>query len=129
MSVELDHILIPSRDRNAAAKQLATLFDVPWAPAKIGPFTAVYVNRGLTIDFDEWQDEFPKGHYCFRVTEREFDAILQRIKQAGISFRGSPHGPNDNVVNTSMGGKIAYWNEPDGHVWEILTQSYARISS
>lgn len=87
---------------------------------------AVYVNDGLTLDFDEWQEDFPKGHYCFRVTEAEFDAIVQRIKDAGIPFRGGPHGPNDNTVNESMGGRIVYWSEPDGHVWEMLTQSYAR---
>ena len=49
-----------------------------------------------------------------------------RIKDAGIPFRGGPHGPNDNTVNESGAGRIVYWNEPDGHVWEILTQSYAR---
>jgi catechol 2,3-dioxygenase-like lactoylglutathione lyase family enzyme len=126
MTIALDHILIPSRNRNAAAERLATLLGVPWAPAQLGPFTAVYVNDGLTIDFDEWQDDFPKGHYCFRVTETEFDAILRRIIEAGISFRSTPHEPSDNTVNESMGGRIVYWNEPDGHVWEILTRSYAR---
>lgn len=129
MAIALDHILIPSRNRNAAAARLASLLGVPWAPAQVGPFSAVYVNDGLTIDFDEWQEDFPKGHYCFRVTEAEFDAILQRIKDAGIPFRGGPHGPNDNTVNESMGGRIVYWDEPDGHVWEILTQSYARAPS
>ena len=29
-------------------------------------------------------------------------------------------------VNTSLGGRIVYWNVPDGHQWEILTVSYAR---
>jgi hypothetical protein len=24
------------------------------------------------------------------------------------------------------GGRIVYWNEPDGHQWEMLTVSYAR---
>ena len=26
----------------------------------------------------------------------------------------------------AFSGTLAYWNEPDGHVWEILTVSYAR---
>jgi hypothetical protein len=29
-------------------------------------------------------------------------------------------------VNTAHGGRIVYWSEPDGHVWEALTVSYAR---
>jgi hypothetical protein len=36
------------------------------------------------------------------------------------------HGPTDMQVNTQYGGRIVYWSEPDGHVWEALTVSYAR---
>jgi predicted lactoylglutathione lyase len=28
-----------------------------------------------------------------------------------------------------MGGRNIYWNDADGHVWEILTVSYARPRS
>jgi catechol 2,3-dioxygenase-like lactoylglutathione lyase family enzyme len=124
--VQLDHIMIPSRNKQAAARQLAAVLGVEWAPARVGPFAAVHVNDGLTIDFDEWQQDFPKGHYCFRVTEAEFQTILDRIRAAGIEYRSLPHGPEDNKVNTSLGSKIVYWGQPDGHVWELLTVSYAR---
>jgi catechol 2,3-dioxygenase-like lactoylglutathione lyase family enzyme len=65
-------------------------------------------------------------HYCFRVSEDEFDAILARLKAHGIPFRGSVRGPNDGRINTEYGGRMVYWNEPDGHQWEMLTVSYAR---
>jgi hypothetical protein len=42
------------------------------------------VNDGLTIDFDEWTDPFPMIHYCFRVSQDDFNIILERIKAAGI---------------------------------------------
>ena len=29
-------------------------------------------------------------------------------------------------INTHYGGRMIYWNVPDGHQWEILTVSYAR---
>ena len=29
-------------------------------------------------------------------------------------------------VNPAFGGRLVYWSEPDGHVWEALTVSYAR---
>jgi len=29
-------------------------------------------------------------------------------------------------VNMQHGGRIVYWNVPDGHVWEALTISYVR---
>ena len=126
MSIELDHLLVPSRDRFAAAKQLADLLGVPWAETGVGPFCPVYVNDGLTLDFDQAEEGFPVLHYCFRVAQDEFDAVLARIRAAGIAYRSTPHGATDMQVNTQHGGSIAYWNEPDGHVWELLTVSYAR---
>jgi catechol 2,3-dioxygenase-like lactoylglutathione lyase family enzyme len=126
VAIELDHIMVPSRDRNAAAEQLASILGVEWAPANVGPFTAVYVNSSLTIDFDEWQEDFPKGHYCFRVDDDNFEEVLSRLKSAEIPYRSQPHGADDYQVNTSLCGKIVYWNQPDGHVWELLTKSYAR---
>ena len=129
MAVHLDHLMIPSRNREAAARRLAEILGVTWAPARIGPFTAVHVNDGLTIDFDEWAGEFPKGHYCFRVTEPEFHVILARLSASGIAYRSLPHGPDDRQVNTSLGSHIVYWGEPDGHVWELLTESYARAAA
>lgn len=126
MAAHLDHMIIPSRNRVASAKLLAGLFDVPWAESGLGPFSPVYVNDGLTLDFDETDEPFPVSHYAFRVEPEEFDAILGRIEAAGIDYRSTPHGAVDHQVNTQHGGKIVYWNEPDGHVWEILTVSYAR---
>jgi catechol 2,3-dioxygenase-like lactoylglutathione lyase family enzyme len=126
MTLQLDHLLVPSRNRVAAARLLAQVLGVPWAEAGVGPFSAVYVNDGLTLDFDEVGGACPVQHYAFRVTPAEFDAILGRIRAAGLPFRSTPHGPMDNQVNQDHGGHIAYWSEPDGHVWEILTQSYAR---
>lgn len=126
MTIELDHLLVPSRDRFAAARQLAGLLGVPWSETGIGPFCPVFVNDGLTLDFDQAEGEFPVQHYCFRVSQDEFDAILARIRAAGIPYRSTPQGAADMRINTYNGGNIVYWNEPDGHVWELLTISYAR---
>lgn len=127
MAIELDHIIVPSKDRVAAAKLIAQLLDVPWsAQGSVGPFSPVYVNAGLTLDFDEWDEPVPAQHYCFRVADEQFDRILGRLRAAGISYRSRPHGPADNEVNTAFGGRLLYWSEPDGHAWEILTVSYER---
>ncbi len=105
---------------------LAELLGVPWAETGVGPFAPVFVNDGLTLDFIDTDDAFPVYHFCFRVGEQEFDAILGRIRAAGIKFRSAVRGPQDMQVNTGLGGRIVYWNEPDGHQWEMLTVSYAR---
>lgn len=119
--------MVPARDKIAAARLLGELLGVPWSETTAGaPFSAVYVNDGLTFDFDQWTDPFPLIHYCFRVTEEEFDSILERIKGAGIRYRSNVHGAVDFQVNSWNGGRGVYWNEPDGHQWEMLTVSYAR---
>ena len=126
MTVHLDHVMVSCHDRVAAAKLLADLLDVPWSATGVGPFSPVFVNAGLTLDFDETPEPYSLIHYCFRVEPDEFDAILGRIRAAGIAFRSAVHGPVDMQVDTRHGGRIAYWNEPAGHQWEILTVSYAR---
>ncbi|HZN05033.1 MAG TPA: VOC family protein [Candidatus Polarisedimenticolia bacterium] len=127
MSIALDHLIVPSRDRRGAAETLAGVLGVPWAESgAAGPFSPVYVSDGLTLDFDQADGPFPVQHYCFRVAEADFDGIVARLKTRGIPYRSTPHGPVDMKINTDHGGRIVYWNEPDGHVWEALTVSYAR---
>jgi hypothetical protein len=124
MTVHLDHTIVPSRSKVKSAKLLADLLGVSWAPSGVGPFAPVYVNDGLTLDFIDTDEDFPVYHFCFRVSQNEFDSILDRLKAAGIKYRSEVRGPVDMQVNRQYGN--VYWNEPDGHQWEMLTVSYAR---
>ena len=83
MPIELDHTIVPSRNKVASAKLLAELLDVPWAETGLGPFSPVFVNSGLTLDFIDTEVAFEVYHFCFRVSDVEFDAILARIQAAG----------------------------------------------
>ena len=126
MTIQLDHTIVPSQTRDASGRRLAELLGVPCGPAKAGPFFAVYVNDGLTLDFIQADEPYPVYHFCFRVGEEEFDQILARIRAAGIPYRSDVGGLMNMQINTTYGGRMIYWNEPDGHQWEILTVSYAR---
>lgn len=99
MTIELDHVIVSAKDRRVSARRLADLLGVRWAPSGAGPFSPVYVNDGLTLGF---------------------------IDDDGIPYRSTVRGPDDSQVNTAYGRRMVYWNEPDGHPWEILTVSYAR---
>lgn len=124
--IELDHIMVPSRDRRAAAELIARILNVPWSETGVGPFCPVFVNDHLTLDIDQSEGDPPLSHYCFRLGEKEFDALLERLRALGIDYRSTPMGPVDMTINTHMGGRLVYWSQPDGHVWEALTISYAR---
>ena len=126
MAVQLDHTIVPSRSQEKSAQLLAQLLGVPWAERALGPFSPVFVNEGLTLDFQNTDEAFPIYHFAFRVSDEEFDAILGRLQERGIDWRSTVFGPVDHKVDTRFGGRIAYWNVPDGHMWEILTVSYAR---
>jgi catechol 2,3-dioxygenase-like lactoylglutathione lyase family enzyme len=127
MAIQLDHVIVPSHDRLAAARFLAELLDVPWAKSQ-GTFTPVYVNDALTLDFAD-REQFERHHLCFRVSDEQFDGIHGRIEARRVPYRAHPHGDNDMRINTRLGGKNLYWEDADGHVWEILTVSYARAAA
>jgi catechol 2,3-dioxygenase-like lactoylglutathione lyase family enzyme len=127
MAILLDHLIVPSRDPVASARSLASLLGTPWEDAR-GHFTPVYVNDTLTLDFAE-REAFGSHHYCFHVSDEEFDQIFARVREAGITYRSSPRGPDDLALNTRMGGRNFYWTDRDGHIWEVLTVSYARRES
>ena len=126
-TIQLDHVIVPSHDRLAGAKLLADLLGVPWRESQ-GTFTPVYVNENLTLDFAE-REQFESHHFCFHVSDDDFDAIFGRIQAARITYRSRPHGRDDMQINTRLGGKNVYWPDADGHLWEILTVSYARADS
>lgn len=130
MSIQLDHVIVHAFDRVASAGRLAQLLGVPWsADGGPGPFSAVYVNDSLTLDFDQMDGPFPVGHFAFQVTPERFKEILGRLQAAGIAYRSSPGGPADRQVGSHGGGQLVYWGDPPGHIWEILTVSYARRSA
>ena len=124
MAIVMDHLIVPAHDPVKSAGLLADLLGVGWETGR-GHFTPVYVNEELTLDFAR-RDRFESHHYCFRVGDAEFDAIFARIQAAGIVHRSQPNGPDDRQINTRLGGRNVYWNDANGHVWEILTVSYAR---
>jgi hypothetical protein len=124
MAIDLDHTIVPARNRDASARLLAETLGVPCGPATIGPFYEVYLNEGTTLDFIQADEPFPVYHFCFRVGPAEFAAILGRLKEKNIPFRSQVRGETDNKVDPTYGN--CYWNEPEGHMWEMLQVSYAR---
>ncbi len=127
MGIELDHAIAPARDKVAAAKRLGELLGVSWAPSGAGPFSLVYISDSFTLDFRaDGINPSRSITSCFRVSDAEFDAIHGRLVAEGIPYRSNVHGPVDMKINTDYGGRMLYWNVPEGHQWEILTHSYAR---
>ena len=62
-------------------------------------------------------------HYAFLVSEAEFDAATERLRERGIPIYADPwHGTAGH--NTNDGGRGAYFDSPEGHNLEVLTRPY-----
>ncbi len=121
MTIELDHTIVPSRDKEAAARFFSRIFGLSYndnGPAS--HFAAVRVNETLTLDFNEASD-FESHHYAFKVGETEFDTIFGRIKADGVIYGSGPRSSEDMQINHRHGGRGLYFRDPDGHLLEILT--------
>jgi len=120
MTVTLNHTIVPVRDKAAAAKFFADIFGLK--RGRMGYFAPVRLNKSLTLLFSDEDDEkFESHHYAFHVSEREFDAILRRVKEAKLAFGSAPWSLADGKLNDWGGGRGVYFRDPDGHVLELMT--------
>lgn len=123
MTVQLNHTIIPARDKKESARFLSEILGLP-EPFSVGPFMAVQVDS-LTLDFvDAGEGEIESRHYAFQVSEEEFDQIFARIAQREIPYWADPHKNQPQEINTRDGGRGCYFPDPDGHWLEILTRPY-----
>jgi hypothetical protein len=118
MAVQLNHTIVNSSDKQRSARLLAELLDLP-DPVPYGPFLGVQVSNDVTLDFFDAGTVHPQ-HYAFLVGEDVFG----RIKQRGLPYWADPHHTRPNEHNTNDGGRGVYWDDPDGHVLEIITVPY-----
>ena len=84
MAIQLNHTIIPARDAKASAAWLSEILGRD-APTRFGPFWAVALDNGATLDFQDSHEAIPVEHYAFLVSEGEFDAIFERIRARGLS--------------------------------------------
>jgi len=123
MAVRLNHTIVHASDREATASFLTEILGLPQATT-YGPFLVVEVDNDVSLDVMADSGEISAQHYAFLVGEDDFDAILDRIKTRGLPYWADPHHQVPDQINTNDGGRGIYWDDPDGHVLEIITRPY-----
>jgi catechol 2,3-dioxygenase-like lactoylglutathione lyase family enzyme len=96
-------------------------------PADIGwgrPVAASPADNGVSLDFAETSGEITAQHYAFLVGEEEFDAAFGRIRDHGLPYWADPGQRQQGAINRRDGGRGLYFEDPDGHLLEILTRPY-----
>jgi catechol 2,3-dioxygenase-like lactoylglutathione lyase family enzyme len=125
MTVKLNHTIVHSLDQRAAAEFLADVLGLP-APKPFGPFLDVEVGNEVTLAFlDADGMEIQMQHYAFLVSEAEFDQIFGRVKKRGLKYWADPGRTQEGRINRHFGGRGVYFQDPSGHLLEIITQPYA----
>jgi catechol 2,3-dioxygenase-like lactoylglutathione lyase family enzyme len=119
MTITLNHTIVPARDKVKSARFFAQIFGVRYG-GRDDYFAPVRVNKTLTFLF-QTDRKFESHHYAFHVSNREFDAIFCRIKKAGIVYGSAPWSLDDGKLNDWGGGRGLYFEDPNGHVLELMT--------
>ena len=123
MTIKLNHTIVHARDKRASAQFLSEILGLP-APVPFGPFMGVQTGNEVTLDYLDTDEELTIEHYAFLVSESEFDEIFARIKARKVAYFADPGRQHRNQINTRDGGRGVYFEDPNGHVLEILTRPY-----
>ena len=122
MTIQLNHTIVHARDKQASARFLAGILGVPVGP-EAGPFVMVPLANNVTLDFMDAETVRPQ-HYAFLITEDEFDAAHERLLDTGVRRWADPDRTQPDEINHRDGGRGVYFEDPDGHFMEMLTQPY-----
>jgi catechol 2,3-dioxygenase-like lactoylglutathione lyase family enzyme len=123
MTVKLNHTIVAAHDHAKSALFLTEILGLE-PPSILGPFALVPAGDGLTLDFMKTDGEITSQHYAFLVSETEFDQIFARIKQRGLTYWADPHQTMRDQINQWDDGRGVYFEDPNGHLLEILTRPY-----
>ena len=123
MSVQLNHTIVWSRDKRKSARFLTELLGLP-APGRFGPFLVVELSNGVSLDFHDADGEIASQHLAFLIGEDEFDQVLGRIRERGIEYWADPGQRKAGRINRNDGGRGLYFEDPDGHLLEVITRPY-----
>jgi len=123
MSIQLNHTIVSCRDQPRSAAFLTGILGLPPA-TRFGRFLMVEADNGVSLDFAETSGQITPQHYAFLVSEQEFDAAFDRLHEQNLPYWADPSRTQRQAINHRDGGRGLYFEDPDGHLLEILTRPY-----
>lgn len=123
MSVQLNHTIVWCRDKQKSAAFLTEILGLPDA-VPFGAMLVVQLSNGVSVDFYQQDGKISSQHYAFLTSEEEFEQIFARIQARGLAFWADPGKREAGEINHHFGGRGVYFEDPDGHLLEVITQPY-----
>jgi catechol 2,3-dioxygenase-like lactoylglutathione lyase family enzyme len=123
MTVELNHTIVWCSDNRKSSSFLADMLGLP-APEPFYNFMVVTLGNGVSLDFMAKEGPVAMQHYAFLVDDATFDRGFARIEELGLKFWADPARQHAGEINRNDGGRGVYFEDPDGHMLEMLTTPY-----
>ena len=128
MSVELNHTIIWCSDKEKSAGFLTDILGRP-AARPFYHFLVVDLDNQVSLEFYEKEGPVSRQHYAFLMGEAEFDAAFARIEGRGLIYWADPARTKPGEINRHDGGRGVYFEDPDGHLLEIITRPYGSVTA
>jgi catechol 2,3-dioxygenase-like lactoylglutathione lyase family enzyme len=123
MPAQLNHTIVWCKDRHRSSAFMAEMLGLP-PPRTFLHFEIVDAANGVSLDFMEKDGPVAPQHYAFLVSDAEFDAGMERIRDKGLTFWADPARSQPGGINRHWGGRGVYFEDPDGHLLEMITEPY-----
>lgn len=124
MPVELNHTIVWCSDKLRSSAFYAQVLDRP-APTTFSHFLVVALDNGVSLDFLERPGPVASQHYAFLIGEDQFDGVLARVTALGLTHWADPARTRPGMIYRHNGGRGFYFEDPDGHILEVLTRPYS----
>ena len=125
MAAKLNHTIVHARNKRASAAFYAEVFGFG-DPVPFGPFLDVETANEVTLAILETDEKYDVQHYAFLVSDEEFDRVFERVRARGLDYWADPARSRKGETNTHFGGRGVYFQDPGGHLLEIITRPYGR---
>jgi catechol 2,3-dioxygenase-like lactoylglutathione lyase family enzyme len=123
MPTELNHTIIWCRDKQLSSSFLADMLGLP-PPIDFYHFKVIALDNHVSLDFMEKEGPVSPQHYAFLIDEPTFDQVFDRIRVRGLSYWADPARSRPGDINRNDGGRGVYFEDPDGHLLEVITRPY-----
>jgi catechol 2,3-dioxygenase-like lactoylglutathione lyase family enzyme len=123
MSAELNHTIVNCRDQLRSSRFVAEILGLP-EPTPFARFLVVELDNAVSLDFAETDGAIAPQHYAFLVPDDDFDDVFDRMKERVGAYWADPGRQRAGEINGRDGGRGFYFEDPDGHLLEVLTRPY-----
>ena len=120
---ELNHTIVWCSDKQRSTEFLTRILGLP-AAKPFFHFLVVELSNCVSLDYYQKEGSISPQHYAFLVSDAEFDAGFDSIREQGLTYWADPARTQPGEINHHFGGRGVYFADPDQHLMELITRPY-----